>query len=189
MKQTKQPLRFDVASILKLVRRLPVDLEGVSIQFPFVSIDVKPNDVEKRVAREIVIRMADRRVLNAYECCDGCIDRALESLQKIRSLLVDKQVDLAAHSDSSLYLLIEFMLEGIRQFLTFEQRLNRTQQNQQKYFEGLELLRGHLYRSLSQMALIADMEVPKISEAMRYKLDWQTDAYIDAELPVKRDDV
>ena len=65
-----------------------------------------------------MIRMAERRVLNASECCDNCIDQALESLQKIRSLLVDKQVELADHTDGALYLLIEAIDEPIRQFLT-----------------------------------------------------------------------
>ena len=55
------------------------------------------------MAREIVIRMANRRVLNSWECCDNCIDQALESLQKIRQLLVDQQVKFSKATDGPLY--------------------------------------------------------------------------------------
>jgi hypothetical protein len=64
-------------------RKLNTRIDGVSISLPFISFRVRPNDLEQRVAREIVIRMADKRVLNASECCDNCIDQALESLQQI----------------------------------------------------------------------------------------------------------
>ncbi len=78
--------------------------------------------------QEIVIRPAARRVLNAFGCCDNGIDAALASLGEIRRLLVDRQDVLAAKPDRWLYLVIEFMLEGFRQFLTFDQRLReRTQ--------------------------------------------------------------
>ncbi len=63
-------------------------------------------------------------MLSAKECCDTCIDQALESLQSIRSVLVDKQVELAHLTGGPLYLLLDAMLEGVRQFLTFEQRLS-----------------------------------------------------------------
>jgi hypothetical protein len=39
------------------------------------------------------------------------------------------------------------------------------------------MLRGHLYRCLSQVAVIADTKIPKISEHMRYESDWQIEAY------------
>jgi hypothetical protein len=55
--------------------------------------------------------------------------------------------------------MLEFMLEALRQFFTYEQRLNRRLDYRhkhfsevQKYFAALEMLRGHLYRSLSQVA-------------------------------------
>ena len=64
-------------------------------------------------------------MLNAFECCDNCIDQALESLQKIRSMLVDKQVELANYTDSTLYLMIDAMSDAIRQFLTLERQPNK----------------------------------------------------------------
>ena len=101
-------------------------LGNVTLQLPFVSIAVNPKDRERQVARELVIRLRDRRVLSAWECCDDCIDRAaLTSLQEIRQILVNKQVELFDVSAGPLYLLIDAMALGIRQFLTFEEILKR----------------------------------------------------------------
>jgi hypothetical protein len=124
MRDLEPPFQFDLSALLQKARRtFQKRVEGVSISLPFVSFSVRPEDREKRVAREVVIRLADRRVLNASECCDGCIDQALASLQEIRTLLVDQQVELADLTDGALYLLLDLMREGIRQFLTFEQQI------------------------------------------------------------------
>lgn len=64
------------------------------------------------------IRLKDRRVLCALECCDDCIANAHKSLQEIRAAVVDKQVELSDMHDGPLYLLIDAMTLGIRQFLT-----------------------------------------------------------------------
>lgn len=195
MSDLKPPFQFDLGSLLSRARqKLNTRVGGIAINLPFVSFNVHPDDVEQRVAREIVIRMSDRRVLNAFECCDNCIDNALASLQEMRTLLVDKQVDLAKMSEGVLYLLLEFQLEAIRQFLTFEQRLrDRNQQSQiytpegssfrrpheqrEVYFAGLEMLRAHLFRCLSQVAAIAQIKIPKIADNMRYGEAWQLEAY------------
>jgi hypothetical protein len=140
--------------------------------------------LEREVAREVVIRLADRRVLNSRECCDDCIDKAIESSQDIRSKLIEKQVAMAKMTDSPVYLLVEFMLEGYGQFLTFEQRLQqsgtmsrlvwptsvdfrRIPDQRDQYFAGLEMLRAHLHHCLLQLAKIADIYIPKIADAMR----------------------
>jgi len=195
MRNLQPPFRFDLGRVVSDARRkINTCVEGVSINLPFLSFRINPNDLEQRVAREIVIRMADRRVLNAWECCDNCIDEALASLQKIRDLLVNKQVELSNATDSPLYLLIEFQLEAIRQFLTFEQRINpsskrsdlilpdrssfrRPEDTRVQYFAALEMLRGHLHRCLLQVAKIGNTTIPKIADHMRYDEAWQLDAY------------
>ncbi|MBM4045210.1 MAG: hypothetical protein FJ279_08860 [Planctomycetes bacterium] len=196
MRELSLPFQFDVFCLVHKARRfVKKRVDGVSINLPFVSFSVCPDDVERKVAREIVIRLADKRVLNAFECCDSCVERALASLQEIRSLLVDKQVELSEQADGALYLLMEFMLEGIRQFFTFEERLRAAnpefpgelhtrlhRHDLRPYFAALEMLRGHLYRCLSQIALLADMEIPKIAANMRYEDAWQLDAYKAPEL-------
>ena len=138
--------------------------------------------------------MANRRVLSAAECCDNCIDQALASLQEIRKLLEEKQVELAEAMDSPLYLLLEYQLEAIRQFLTFEQHLkeapqrrqifvpessdlHRPREDQESYFAALEMLRGHLHRCLIQVARIGEVSLPKFADSMRYDESWQLEAY------------
>jgi len=180
----KSSFQLNLSTLLRRARQLPVELDGISVNLPFVTVSVKPDDIERRVAREVVIRLANRRVLNARECCDSCIERALESLQEIRSLLVDKQVELAERSDGTLYLLLEVMLEGIRQFLTYVERLERSSYDgRQGYLAALEVLRGHLYRSLTQVATIASMDVPGVPEHMRYSIFWEIEQYTPPELP------
>jgi hypothetical protein len=181
MRVEGQRLKFDIAGLLARFRSLPVAAEAtVSIRLPGLQITAKVDDVEKRVAGELVIRLADKRVLNAQECCDTCIEDSLESLQEIRRLLVDKQVELAKRSESLLYLLLEMMAAGIRQFLTFEQRLGlargpspRSPEVRDSYFAALEALRAHIYRTMTQVAAVADITVP----LMRYDETWDLEAY------------
>lgn len=185
MRDVRAPFKFDISGSLARFRSLPVEAEAtVTIGLPGLKISVKFDDVERRVARELVIRLADRRILNARECCDSCVAQALDSLQEIRRLLVDKQVELAKRTDSPLYLLLELMAEGIRQFLTFEQSIANAAElagpfeKRGEYFAGLEALRAHIYKSMIQVAVVADVTIPKISDAMRCDNTWDLDAYV-----------
>ena len=191
MRELKPPFQFEFNELLHKARRQAGKrVSGVTINLPFISFSVRPEDTEQKAAREIVIRLADKRVLNAFECCDSCIEQALASLQEIRSLLVDKQVELAHLTDGPLFLLIEFMLEAIRQFFTFEERLQSStpdfpgdlhtrihRSELQPYFAALEMFRAHLFRCLTQVAVVGDINIPKISDHMRYDDAWQLDAY------------
>jgi hypothetical protein len=115
------PFKFDTTELLARARRQVGNRLGdITLNLPFVSIAVSPKDRERQVAREIVIRLGDRRVLSAWECYDNCIDNALASLREIRGLLVDKQVELSDTQDGPLYLIIDVMALGTRQFMTFE---------------------------------------------------------------------
>ncbi len=192
------PFKFDLTALLARARRQASNRLGdVTLNLPFVSIAVNPKDRERQAAREVVIRLSDRRVLSAWECCDDCIDNALKSLGEIRSLLVDKQVELAEVRDGPLYLLIDAMALGIRQFMTFEELLKRDDDGpshprfsdfrrppdvRQAYFDGLELLRGHLSRCLGQVAAIAGMEVPPDGLIGNYQGPWQMEAYLPPTL-------
>ena len=127
------PFKFDMRGVMERLDRLGREVHQrgrkrltgatVTLNLPFVNIKVEPKDREKKVARELLIRLLDRRVLSGRECCDGCIDKALASLQEIRQLLIEKQVELSDLHDGPLYLLMDAMALGIRQFLTFEQTL------------------------------------------------------------------
>jgi hypothetical protein len=186
------PFRFDLSDVLSRVRRGIGNRVGdVTLNLPFVSVSVSPEDRERRIAREIVIRLEDRRVLSAWECCDNFIDQAWESLQEIRRVPVDKQVELSDLQDRPFYLLIDAMIIGIRQFLTYEQLLEHTDDVsphsaprdfwgppdvRRAYFEALDILRGHLSRCLGQVAAIAGMEAPSDGIIANYQGPWQIEA-------------
>jgi len=191
MRDLAPPFQFDISTLIRKARRyVAKQVDGVTINLPFVSFSVRVDDLEQKVAKEIVIRLADKRILNAFECCDSCVEKALTSLQEIRSLLVGKQVELSGLTDRGLYLILELMLEGIRQFFTFEERLRACnshfprklharlyRHDLQPYFAALEMLRRHLYRCLIQIAVVADTTIPKIADNMRYENAWQLAAY------------
>lgn len=190
-RELKPPFKFDIAGVIKRLQRLPVTVEGVTISLPFVEVSVKPDKIERKVAREVVIRLSDRRVLTSAECCDNCIDNALTSLQEIRQITVDKQVELSDKTDTALYVLLDSIRDSIRQFLTFQQRLSkggkvdhkvpdfyRTAQSRELYFAALEMLRAHIHRTLLQVAKIADMRgIPGLEGHMSYDGHWQLEAY------------
>lgn len=187
------PFKFDITDLVARARRqISGRVGNVTLSLPFVSIAVSPKDKERQIAREIVIRLQDRRVLSAWECCDNCIDDALASLQEIRKTLVNKQVELSDLHDGPLYLLLDAMAAGIRQFVTFEELLRRDEDapphprfsdfrrppdTRQAYFDALEVLRGHLSRCLGQIATIGGMPVSDEGLVANYQGPWQLDAY------------
>ena len=195
MTNIAEPFKFDISNLInKAQRQIKDSVDGITINLPFVSISVKPDDIEKKVAREIVIRLSDKRILNARECCESCVEKAIDSLYNIRSMLVNKQVELSSHTDGILYLIIEIMLEAIRQFQTFEEDLKKSypefrgekssilyRLSFQQYLTVMEKLRGHLYQCLKQVASVADVQIPKIPQSMRYVDAWRAEDY---KLPI-----
>ena len=191
------PFQFDISKSIKNARKfVNKHVDGVSIQIPFMSFSVKPTDIERKVARELLIRLPDKRVLNAKECCDGCIDNALTSLQEVRKILVEKQVDLAEYHDGGLYLLIELMAEVVRQFLTYEESLkdregrprpkdksefHRAPEIREAYFEVLNQLRFHIHSCLTQVSKIAEMETPKVESYLKSDDAWLLSLYLKPE--------
>jgi hypothetical protein len=85
------------------------------------------------------------------------------------------------------------MALGIRQFLTYEETvkrdddapdslrfrdLRRTADSRQKYFDALEMLRGHLSRCLGQVATIAGTQNLTSGLIVNYQGGWQLEAYV-----------
>jgi hypothetical protein len=140
-----------------------------------LSIEVDISNDERKIAREILIRLRDKRVLVAYECCDNCIKNALFSIQDIRKLLVDKQVELPSEN-SSLFLILELMLTGIRQFLTFTERY-KPHIHREEYFGTLEILRGHLLRCLKEVAKVGNTS-PPLSNWLKFNPEWEKGIYV-----------
>ena len=192
------PFQFDISKTIKSARKfINKHVDGVEIQIPFLSFSVKSADIEKKVACELLIRLPDKRVLNAKECCDNCIDNAISSLQEVRKVLVDKQVELAEYHDGGLYLLIELMAEVIRQFLTYEESLkanarnkrpgrnqefHREHETREAYFEVLNQLRFHIHIAcLTQVAKIAGIETPKVQSYLKSEDVWMLSLYLKPE--------
>lgn len=185
--------KFDFDKLLgKAVKKAKKHVDGVTIKLPFISFSVKPTDIEKKVARELLVRLPDKRVLSSKECCDNCIDNSLGSLQEIRKILVDAQVNLTDFHEGGLYLLVELMVEGIRQFITLEERMRiapslkgeaefsdpyRPMNIRQQYFDVLEQLRFHIHSCLTQVAVIAEMETPKVEGYLKSNDEWLLSIY------------
>ncbi len=195
------PFQFDVSQFIARARRMASNHLGeVTLNLPFVSLTVSPIDREKAAAREIAIRLQDRRVLSGQECCDNCIDASLTSLQEIRAILVDQQVALSDLQDGPLFLMIDMIRQGIRQFVTYEERLKATPNDpapdlpsdfrrdprvRQDYFDALELLRAHINHCLHEIRAIAGMDEP--AQALGYAGPWRLESYVEPALPPSAD--
>jgi len=169
-------LKFEVMQIVRRAKLLPAPkVKGLSINLPFVSIELAASDDERKIAKELLIRLRDKRVLVAWECCDDCIEKALASIQDIRTLLVDKQVELS-NANLALFLILDLMLAGIRQFLTFmewyEPNIHR-----EEYFGALEVLRGHLLRCVEEIAKIGNTS-PQLSNRLNFNPKWEKAIYV-----------
>lgn len=152
-----------------------VNIEGVTINLPFISINLSASNEEQKIAREIIIRLRDKRVLNSKECCENCIDNSLKSIMEIRQFLVDKQVEIKK-VDSTLFLLVDFALFGIKKFLSYTETFNPTK-NKNEYFDALHIIRGHLLRTLDQIAKLADLPT---DFGFRYDFvdSWEPEVYL-----------
>jgi hypothetical protein len=170
-------LQFDISEYYDKAKKLSkkVNLSDVTINLPFISLNFSTNDKDKKIAREIIIRMRDKRVLNSKECCDNCIKNALDSLIEIRKFLVEKQVEID-DIDSPLFLLVDFTVYGIRQFLTFTEYY-QPDLNRHEYFDALQIIRDHILRSFDQIALIAELP-DKFGYRYEFSPDWNKSIYL-----------
>ena len=169
-------LKFNVASIIQKAIKIPKPkIKGITVNLPFLSIDLDPSDDEKRISREVLIRLRDKRVLVAWQCCDNCIKHAVDSIQEIRSLLVDKQVEIA-NENSALFIIFDLMLEGIREFLTLTERYD-AHFNKEQYQDALDILRGHLIRCIDQVAKIGNITPPQFYR-QNFIQKWEKSIYL-----------
>jgi len=185
--------KIDIANLIAKGRRnLNKHVEGVEITAPGITFVLSPHDPEVTSAKKAVIFLSDRRVLNSKECCDNCIDRSLESLSKIREYVVCQQQELAHLSDGGLYLMFEFVVDAIRQFLTYSEYLERDYEPRggpisdfrrhpdarKAYFEALKQLREHIAATMHQIRIIAGTDPRKIPDNLRFR-GWKANCYSD----------
>ena len=123
------------------------------------------------------------------ECCDDCINRSRAGLQSYRQFLNDRQLELTAAADGVLFLITDFMLDAIRKFLTYSERLERDVSRQaggetttdrppdirDDYFKALANLRVHLQQCLLQVGNIAGQQPNWVQESLQFKPDWEAE--------------
>jgi hypothetical protein len=67
MRSRNIPFKFDMIDLLARARRqFSKHVGNVTLSLPGLSIAVSPKDRERQVAREILIRLKDRRVLSSF---------------------------------------------------------------------------------------------------------------------------
>jgi hypothetical protein len=144
----------------------------------FVSFALVVDDAERVAARPLVIRLRDKRVFNADDCCEGCVTNSISSLQEVRKALVDVQVGLADQRDGQLFWVLDWMLAVIRAFLTWEERVRATDDGVREASEHyrsmdrtrhtidqLDVVRAHLRVALNAIANVASLDVPVLATA------------------------
>ena len=150
-------LRINFTEFYKKAKKIAskIEFKGATLNLPFISINIDADLNEKKIAKEIIIRLRDKRVLNTKECCDNCIENSLKSLIEIREFLVNKEVEIG-NIESPLFLLVDFGLMGIKKFLTFTE-FYKPEENQEEYFNSLNTIRGHLLRVFDGINQIAEL--------------------------------
>jgi hypothetical protein len=150
-------LLFDFTEFSKRLDKYSkkVKVDSVSVRLPGISISLSPTKQEKLIAKEIILFIRHKRVIDYKECCDTCIKNSLQSLLEIKNFLVMKQMEIS-DLESPLFLLTDFALFGVNKFLTYTESFD-TDFNRKEYFEALNILRGHLIRTFDQIAVVAKL--------------------------------
>lgn len=167
-------LVIDVRDLVRRARRwLKTRAEGATVNTGFISFPLTVNKAERTAARKLLIRLRDKRVFTAEDCCDDCVRNSIASLQDVRAILVGQQADLADHHEGQLFWVIDYMLATIRAFLTWDERTradsasdsnadtyDRERGRTHHYIEQLDVLRAHVRTALQGMAVIAEIDLP-----------------------------
>ena len=150
-------LRFDFTEFSKRLTKYSkkIRVDSVSVRLPGISISLSPTKQEKLIAKEIILFIRHKRVIDSKECCDNCIRNSLQSLLEIKNFLIMKQMEIS-DVESLLFLLTDFALFGVNKFLTYTESFD-PDINREQYFEALNILRGHLIRTFDQIAVVAKL--------------------------------
>ena len=71
-------------------RQKKADIDNLSVSFPFaISASFKFEGSIIDIAKETIITLIDRRILNSKECCANCINKSIDSLKEIKSDLIN----------------------------------------------------------------------------------------------------
>jgi hypothetical protein len=161
------------------------DLDSISLSFPFsINASFKFRDEIIDIAKESVITLIDRRILNSQECCGSCIQESLNSLKEIKSDLVNIKKRLRNHINSPLFYFIDYIMVSINSFFDFMERnnliVNREQYEKQIYFDALEIIRNHIAKCLYEIAIIGKISIGNNHYAFKDgEIGWQENNYYE----------
>jgi hypothetical protein len=170
--KNKEP-RIKSASIEK-----GISITSLTLSFPFrAGITVSINSKEKDIAKEAIIMLVNRRILNASECCPSCSQQSIDSLKEIKSDLIQIEKKLINSVNGSLFYFIDSIISGVNQFLKYIEDNNFMETfplNREIYFEGFNIIRNHIVQCLYQISKIADYEIRNDLFAVRNnKESWE----------------
>ena len=166
-----------------------IKLDDISLSFPFIinaSFRFEKNIID--IARETIMALIDRRILNAKECCASCIYKALNSLKEIKSDLINTKKQLKNDINSPLFYFIDYMIISINSFFDFMERNNliddklddKDHDIKTVYFDALEIIRNHIAQCMNEIAKIAKMQINNEHYAfMNGEIGWQENYYFD----------
>lgn len=187
-----KPMEFDFSQFFTPLNNLiSRNLKGVSINILGITFSFDYSKDDEKIAKEILVFLADKRVLNSKECCDNCIKDSIESILDIRKFLVQKQIELIGYETQPLFLIVEFLLETVRQFLTHSEKIKKSYAaahsqksdlimhygEKEAFFSALEIFRTHIHSCFVQIAKIAKINTPKIQFRLEAQNEWHTPIY------------
>ena len=155
-------------------------VDSVSISFPFgICLNIKPSSSDKNIARETVIKLVDRRILNSKECCGSCIKDSVCSLKEIKSDTIKIKEKLIDNINSPLFYLIDYIVLGINSFLNFMERYSdNIEENKEIYFIALEIIRTHIANCLIEISKIGNYKINNEIYAFKNQNKvWENDIY------------
>lgn len=160
-------LEYKIPKYTKKVNNIENDkyfsVDAVSISIPFgIKFNVTPTKNEVKTAKETILTLIDRRILNSKECCANCIKKSVESLKEIKSDLIQIKIGLVDCMNSSLYYFIDYIIISINSFTDFIER-NHINEEEHKiiYFDGLEKIRKHIALCMIEISKIGKISIDR----------------------------
>jgi len=164
-----------------------IELDNISLSFPFlVSASFKFEKGIVDIAKETILSLIDRRILNAFECCANCINDALKSLKEIKLELISIKKQLKNNINSPLFYYIDYIVISINAFFDFMERNNLIDSEdfatKDIYFDALEMMRNHIAQCMFEIAKIGKMQIDNKRYAFKNgEMGWKESYYSEGK--------
>ena len=166
-----------------------ITLDSISFSFPLrISSSFRFEKSIIDIAKETIITLVDRRILNAKECCANCIYNAVNSLKEIKSDLINIKKQLKNNINSPLFYFVDYIIISINSFFDFIERNNLVDNKvddkdhdiKKVYFDALEIIRNHIAQCMNEIAKIAKIQIDNKHYAfMNGEIGWRENYYFD----------